>query len=152
MECCGHLSCFEHAGLTFATDLEGAEEWADDPRSTDSRILDAVGVGSRFSYEYDFGTTTELVGRALALVPGASTDDPIAVLARNEPPVRTCANCGQSATTVCGLCYSAMDAPCWYCDSCSRHHACTESGYDSFLPVVNSPRVGLCAYGGPAEG
>ncbi len=152
VECCGHLSSFEHAGVTFAYDVDGAEEWAENPRSMEERIVDTVGAGSRFSYEYDFGTTTELAGRALALVAGASTGAAIDVLARNEPPDHPCAACGRSATSVCALCYQVVDGACWYCDVCSDHHRCSEPDGDYFLPVVNSPRVGLCGYSGPAEG
>ena len=152
MECCGHLSCFEHAGTTFAYDMDGASEWAWDPRSMPERIADTLSAGSRFSYEYDFGTTTELVGRVLDVVPGAQRGPVIEVLARNEPPVYPCAECGQRATTLCALCYQGVGDPCWYCDACSGHHRCSDPGVDYFLPVVNSPRVGLCGYDGPAEG
>lgn len=130
VECCGHLSSFEHAGTTFASDMDGADEWAANPRSMGERIVDSVGTGSRFSYEYDFGTTTELTGRALALVPGASTGAAIEVLARNELPVHPCAECGRSATTVCALCYQAADVPCWYCDACSGRHRCSDPDGD----------------------
>ncbi len=152
VECCGHLSSFEHAGVTFAYDVDGASEWADNPRSMAERLAETLSVGSRFSYEYDFGTTTELVGRALDLVPGAHRGPAIEVLARNEPPVHSCAGCGQSATTLCALCYQGAGDPCWYCDACREHHRCSDPGIDYFLPVVNSPRVGLCGYDGPAEG
>ncbi|MHB1784518.1 MAG: hypothetical protein ACYCTE_17880 [Acidimicrobiales bacterium] len=152
VECCGHLSSFELAGATFASDVDGAAEWAANPHSMGERIVDSVGAGSRFSYEYDFGTTTELTGRALALVAGASTGAAIDVLARNEPPVHPCVVCGRTATSICALCYQVVDGLCWYCDVCSDHHRCSEPDGDYFLPVVNSPRVGLCGYSGPAEG
>ncbi|MHB1713071.1 MAG: hypothetical protein ACYCV7_17065 [Acidimicrobiales bacterium] len=108
--------------------------------------------GSRFSYEYDFGTTTELAGRALALVPGSPTASPIQVLARNEPPICRCAECGQDATKLCAMCNQGMGTPCWYCDACSDRHRWSDPDGDYFLPVVNSPRVGLCGYCGPADG
>jgi hypothetical protein len=152
VECCGHLSSFQHAGRTFAYDVDGASEWAADPRSMAERIAGTVGAGSRFRYEYDFGTTTELVGRALDVVPGAPRGPTIEVLARNEPPVHPCAECGQGATTVCALCYQRLGDLCWYCDACVQHHRCSDPDGDYVLPVVNSPRVGLCGYGGPAEG
>ena len=149
VECCGHLSCFEHAGTTFASDIDGAGEWASDPRSMAERLADTLTAGSSFGYEYDFGTTTALVGRVLDLVPGARRGAVIEVLARNEPPVHPCAGCGRRATTLCAMCYEGAGDPCWYCDACSGDHRC---GTDYLLPVVNSPRVGLCGYTGPAEG
>ena len=146
------MSCFEHAGTTFAYDLDGASEWATDPRSMAERVADTVAPGSRFSYEYDFGTTTELVGRALDVVAGAPTRPVIEVLARSEMPVHPCTECGQRATRVCALCYQVADNRCWYCDACSEGHRCSDPEGEYFLPVVNSPRVGLCGYDGPAEG
>ncbi len=155
LECCGHLSAFEYAGATFTSDPEGAREWADRPRSMAGRLVGTVEPGTRFHYEYDFGTSSELVGRALELVPSARAAHAIQVLARNEEPKRPCAECGQPATKVCGLCLgyrSSGDAACWYCGKCAAHHRCSDPGTDYFLPVVNSPRVGLCAYTGPAAG
>jgi hypothetical protein len=152
VECCGHLSCFELGGTTFTDGAEEAYDWADDPHSMAEPIMDTVTVGSRFSYEYDFGTTTELTGRILATAPGGPARHPIEVLARNELPLHRCADCGHSATAVCGLCYHGVDDPCWYCDTCRRRHRCSDPSVDYFLPVVNSPRVGLCGYDGPADG
>lgn len=151
VECCGHMSCFKHAGTTFAYDVDGASEWAEDPHSMAERIADTVAPSSRFSYQYDFGTTTELVGRALDVVPGAPTSPAVEVLARNEMPVHRCAACGQSSTRVCALCYQMTDERCWYCEACSEGHRCSDPDGEYFLPVVNSPRVGLCGYDGPAE-
>ncbi|MHB1718126.1 MAG: hypothetical protein ACYCV5_12480 [Acidimicrobiales bacterium] len=122
------------------------------PRSMAERILDTVATGNRFSYEYDFGTTTELAGRVLALVPGSPTVSPIQVLARNEPPIRRCAECGQDATKLCALCNQEMGKPCWYCDARSDRHRCSDPDGGYFLSVLNSPRVGLCSYGGTAGG
>ena len=152
VECCGHLSCFEAGSTTFAYDVTGAAEWADDPRSMEESICDSVAGGSWFHYEYDFGTTTALLGRVLAAAPGGPSGRPIEVLARNDPPQHRCVECGHAATAVCGLCYQGEDYPCWYCDSCRARHLCGDPGGDYFLPVVNSPRVGLCGYDGPANG
>jgi hypothetical protein len=151
VECCEHLSCFRHAGTTYAYDVSGASEWASSPRSMAHRIAATLTVGSRFSYEYDFGSTTELAGRALDLVPGARRGRAIEVLARNDPPVYPCEECGRSATTVCALCAQVSADACWYCDDCRQRHRCGDPGGDYFVPVVNSPRVGVCGYSGPAE-
>ena len=152
VECCGHLSRFKHAGMAFAYGVDGASEWAWNPSSMAHRTAETLTAGIRFSDEHDFGTTTELVGRALELVPGAQSGPAIEVLARNEPPVHACAEGGRSATTLCALCSQVARDPCWYCDARSEHHRCSDPGVAYFLPVVNSPRAGLCGYGGPAEG
>lgn len=152
LECCGHLSSFEHAGTTYIDDPAEAREWAGRARSLSGRLVGTVPSASRFSYTYDFGTSTELVGRVLGLVPTVRGGPRVQILARNEAPDQACDVCGQPATEVCGICYQQADTPCWYCAACVGQHHCTDPGTDYFLPVVNSPRVGLCAYTGPADG
>jgi hypothetical protein len=67
----------------------------------------------------------------------------IRVLARNEPPVIPCDKCGKPATQVCTQCMHAGEG--WLCDACAAQHDCEDP---MFLPVVNSPRVGVCGYTG----
>ena len=69
VECCGHLSSFEAGGTTYVDDPVEAREWTDNARSLTGRIGRSLAPGGRFLYTYDFGTSTELVGRALASVP-----------------------------------------------------------------------------------
>ena len=152
VECCGHMSCFEYAGTTYVEDPREAREWTDRALPMSGRLARTVPPGSRFLYTYDFGTSTELVGRVLARVPATKGEPTVQVLARNDTPDHPCALCGQPATKVCGLCYQEADAACWYCEACAGRHRCSDPGADYFLPAVNSPRVGLCAYVGPAEG
>lgn len=149
VECCGHMSCFVVDGRTFTDEGEDAD-WADDPASMAEVISETVGVGSRLRYEYDFGTTTELEGQVLATAQRGALGA-VEVLARNEPLSWPCAECGRPATEVCAMCHQVFGARCWYCEACRYLHRCSDSG-DYFLPVVNSPRVGLCGYTGPAEG
>ena len=149
VECCGHLSSFEAGGTTYVDDPVEAREWTDNARSLTGRIGRSLVPGERFLYTYDFGTSTELVGRALASVPALRAAPKVQVLARNDPPNRPCAGCGAPATRVCGLCYQETERDCWYCEGCASKHQCSDPGTDYFLPVVNSPRVGLCAYTGP---
>lgn len=70
-------------------------------------------------------------------------DNPIEILARNEAPGLKCEKCGKMATQVCSQCI--YDGAGWLCDDCSEDHEC---GEDMMLPVVNSPRVGVCGYCG----
>jgi hypothetical protein len=105
-----------------------------------------LSPGVQFSHEYDFGTTTELrlkvVSEREGEVKGKSS---IQVLARNEPPTIPCNVCGKPATHVCSQCI--YEGTGWLCETCSEEHEC---GEEMLLPVVNSPRVGMCAYTGPA--
>lgn len=65
----------------------------------------------------------------------------IRILARNNPPVFTCEKCKKIATQTCQLCWDD------YCDNCIEDHGC-DDGYD--MPLVNSPRTGVCGYVGDA--
>ena len=84
--------------------------------------------------------STKRVARPLGVAPGARGATKMQVLARNDQPHRPCAISGVRATKPCALCHQHADNDCWYRDGCASQHTC------SFLPVVNSPRVGLCAY------
>lgn len=65
------------------------------------------------------------------------------MLARNHPHEIECSYCGKPATHVCRECI--YDDGGWLCDDCTEKHEC---GEEMLLPVVNSPRVGVCAYTG----
>ncbi|MBI5416950.1 hypothetical protein HZA55_03240, partial [Candidatus Poribacteria bacterium] len=49
----------------------------------------------------------------------------------------------KQATKVCSECI--YDDKGWVCDDHADTHEC---GEDMLLPVVNSPRIGVCAYSG----
>ncbi len=106
-------------------------------------------VGQKFLYEYDFGSTTELALKVVAEREGVVKEDEdaddIQVMARNNPPVIPCRACGKPATQVAAGYYDAEDGA--LCDKCAKK---SEYGEDMLLPVVNSPRVGVCGYTGDA--
>lgn len=102
-----------------------------------------LAVGDTCLHDYDFGTTTHLTLRVVAEREGQIGRRPVTVLARNEPPDVRCDQCGQVATQVCGQCVYANAR--WLCDACAATHPC---GEDMLLPMVNSPRVGMCGYTG----
>ncbi len=114
-------------------------------RSLGVSLEKALKVGQKFRYEYDFGSTTELNLRVAGEREGVLMDeeDDIHVLARNIPPEYKCVRCGKPATRV------AAGYDGWgveehaYCDACSK-----KAKEDGWLPIVNSPRVGVCAYTG----
>jgi hypothetical protein len=130
LECCGHMSAF---------------------RSRDGDIGMSRKVGSllrrglKLNYEYDFGSTTELVLKVMGERPGRLSGSPVQILSRNDPPRILCGSCGKApAKQVCGNGCGYSESG-WLCGSCAEHHAC---GEDMLLPVVNSPRAGVCGYTG----
>ena len=66
----------------------------------------------------------------------------IELLARNNMPDFRC-KCGKPATDVCTECL--WEGNGFLCEKCAKSHEC---GEDMLLPVVNSPRMGMCGYTG----
>lgn len=123
--------------------LEALLDMVED-RSLDVRLGKVLKVGQKFSYEYDFGSTTHLNLRVVLEREGVVRDeeDPVEILARNVPPVILCKVCGKPATKVASGYYDAEENG--YCNKCARK----SRDVDMMLPVVNSPRVGVCGYTG----
>ncbi len=141
VECCGHLSNFALAGTTYASYPDS--EFGD--KSMRIQVGKILSPGQHFSYEYDYGTTTELRLKVISEAEEAVKGKSIQVLARNEPPTIVCDACGKPAEYVCSECI--YDEGGWLCDDCAETHEC---GEEMLLPVVNSPRVGMCGFTGPA--
>jgi hypothetical protein len=130
LECCGHMSAFH----------VGRRELA---MSTAPAIAFAP-TGTKVAYEYDFGSTTALTGVLVNKRHGSMGARPVRLLARNEPLVWSCGECPAPATTVCPYCIDGGAG--LFCDA----HAATHEHADEevYLPVVNSPRMGVCGYTG----
>jgi hypothetical protein len=97
----------------------------------------------RLIYEYDFGSTTELTLKVVSEVKSNIKTGDLEILARNDPPQIKCSNCDHLATRICTECI--YEGAGWLCDDCAEDHKC---GEDMLLPVVNSPRTGVCGYVG----
>ncbi len=143
LECCGHLSAFEIEGVRYAIDAGMYDDWDMGEKSMRVRLDKVLSPGQTCTYEYDYGTTTELKMRVISEYEVETKGKAIQVLARNTPPVILCEECGKLATEVCSQCI--FDDRGWLCDDCAEEHECVE---EMLLPVVNSPRVGMCAYTG----
>ncbi len=141
LECCGHLSQFTIHGVRYSSYEEQDDFWGDAPKSMDIPLMDVLNLKDKFEHEYDFGTTTELALQVLSIRKG-SIDEPVRILARNDPPVFKCEKCERIATQLCSSCWED------YCDKCIEAHEC---GEDYVMPLVNSPRTGVCGYVGPFE-
>ena len=144
LECCGHLSMFKIGQQAYS--ISPMIEYGD--RNMRDRLDKVLNPGIEFAHEYDFGTTTYLTLRVVAEREGLiGTKGEVSIMARNDPPEIMCESCGKSAATqVCAQCIYYDRA--WYCDECAPGHEC---GLDMMLPVVNSPRVGMCGYTGDAQ-
>jgi hypothetical protein len=146
LECCGHLSAFEIGGKRYASNPMDEDELMEREMSMTSRLSQLLEVGMKFFYEYDYGSTTALALKVVGLREqgSAKVKGGVQLLARNEAPEVTCHRCEiKPATQVCTEC--AWNGEGWLCDACAVAHEC---GDEMCLPVVNSPRVGVCGYTG----
>ena len=125
LECCGHLSAFY------------LPQFAEIPMSR--KLSTVLQPKTELRYEYDFGSTTELKIKAVGQYTGPFDGNrSIQVISRNNPPIVECL-CGKAtATKICPECGYE-----WICDSCAEEHE--DCG---LMPVVNSPRTGVCGYVG----
>lgn len=138
LECCGHFSSFEIAGETYISEIMEPGD-----RSMDIALKKVIAPGMKFEYIYDFGTSTELLIKVISVRQGQAQGKEVRIMARNAPPDIRCQSCDKPAIAVC--CQCVYEGTGWVCDDCAKKHKC---GEDMLLPVVNSPRVGMCDYTG----
>lgn len=146
LECCGHLSAFEIGGTRYTRKTRGFESFREE-KGLGVQVGRLFRPGMQGSHEYDFGSTTELALEVAGERQGVWQGNPIALMARNASLDLKCSVCGKAAEWLCTDCmYEADD---WfYCEEHLREH---EHEDEMALPVVNSPRMGVCGYEGPAE-
>lgn len=148
LECCGHLSMFEIEGVRYTVDygVDYGHDMFDDPdeRSMKTKLGEVLSPGLVFSHEYDFGSTTYLKLKVVGEREGRIGPLPLRLLARNDAPSWECSVCGAAATQIDTEAMWEEGNP--FC--CERH---AEGEEWAFLPVVNSPRMGVCGYTGPLE-
>jgi len=158
LECCGHLSAFTIGEARYRWEppggfedddfFDGLDEAFGMPREhrLDRKLDDTVSPGVTFFHEYDFGSTTDLKLRVLSEHEEPTRRKNIRLLARNEPPVIACEECGKDADWVGA--YDESYEVKTICDTCL---ATKGDGATRVLSLVNSPRTGVCAYEGPQE-
>ncbi len=144
LECCGHLSSFEVKGANYRGAWD-ADSFGEDMGKPMQKIF---SKGIKLNYEYDFGSTTQLdvqvMGEyAMPVLAG------IMLLSRNEPLEILCHVCEKKpAVIICPAC--VYNGPSMFCTTCAKKHKkeCEDFDDDYSLPVVNSPRMGVCGYEG----
>lgn len=146
LECCGHLSAFdigrERYGGSYGQGAPGGFDLGE--KSMKVKVEEVLSPDLKFTHEYDFGSTTELTLKVMGEREGRIGRAPLRLLARNDAPSWTCSVCGEPATQVHTEAMYEEGNP-FYCDL----HAGAQEDEWAFLPVVNSPRMGVCGYTGP---
>ncbi|HWS85238.1 MAG TPA: hypothetical protein VN207_13365 [Ktedonobacteraceae bacterium] len=146
LECCLHLSQFEIEKVSYSAESRMFANWDRDGRSMDVRLDEVLSPGQTCSYEYDFGSTTELTLKVISEREVQAKEKAIQVLARNTLPLVPCDVCGKPSTSICTQCIYEDGG--YLCDACGEEHQC---GEEMLLPMVNSPRAGVCGYTGEAS-
>jgi hypothetical protein len=158
LECCGHLSAFRFPQPRQCTLTERdlmqmlaaairhfqLEEEAEN-RLMGEPVGDHFEPGLKMEYDYDFGSTTSLWVRVVRECACSLSKPKIRLLARNDPPEIACAECGKPATQICSDCM--WDGTGALCDACAEDHQPEDH---CILPLINSPRAGVCGYCGPS--
>jgi len=138
LECCGHLSEFTTGG------------WGSRELSLRSKISTVLQPGTTLTHLYDFGTTSYTTIRSISVRRGKPLNEhPILLMARNNPLEFVCQECGQPATWLCTECIYEHEQDGLLCDTHAESHP--HDDYGGPMPIVNSPRIGMCGYCGPAE-
>jgi hypothetical protein len=137
LDCCGHPSRFSVGG------------WKGEDIRMDSRLGRVFEPGVTLVHTYDFGSSSyTFVRHASSRLGAPLSEHPVALLARNLPPAWECAECGKPAEFLCMHC--VVDGNAWT-PLCPEHVKKKPHDKRDPAPLVNSPRVGVCAYAGAAE-
>ncbi|MDR1180542.1 MAG: hypothetical protein LBL13_00985 [Bacteroidales bacterium] len=167
LECCGHMSRFSYPqgnkrnkmleqALIERIITKGLDNWdegwseeaIDEDISMDAEAGNILHKGLKLRYEYDFGSSTYLVLNVIKEYP-IEVKERLVLLSRNEPLELLCHCCKtEPATQICTV--HGWNEESIFCDTCAKKHAkkCPDFKEYAALPVVNSPRMGVCSYNG----
>jgi len=159
LECCGHMSAFRIAGQRNQgygiNSFLNAKMFLDVPTGEFGELSMKLKAKQLFSpdrkldYEYDFGSTTDLRLTVIDEYP-VKAQKPVVLLSRNEPLEWLCDMCGKErATQICSI-HIYEGGESMFCKKCAKKHAkeCEDFADYAAMPIVNSPRMGVCAYDG----
>lgn len=148
VECCGHLSAFTIDGETYESD-PGTDSFWGESENMDHKLKDVLTVGDKIEYEYDFGSTTELVIKVQDYRIGKGEPDRITLLSRNNPIKKLCSHCRKNEAKWVDVEEMYGETPFW-CEECldGEYPDGEEDDELYLLPVCNSPRMGVCDYEG----
>ncbi|MEX2281231.1 MAG: hypothetical protein WEE89_01960, partial [Gemmatimonadota bacterium] len=139
LDCCGHSSQWSMG-----------RAWSGRPIPMSAKAGPVFRPGVELVHVYDFGTTSETRVKVIDTRQGAATSRrPIVLLARNDAPRISCMECEGDAEWLCLQCVYDLEADGGLCAAHGQVHP--HEDYGELMPVVNSPRMGVCGYTGPGE-
>lgn len=145
LECCGHMSSFEVKGKKYDYGWDVMEFGESKERAVGQVFRKKLTL----NYKYDFGSTTQLAINVVDEYQINAEKEGIELLSRNEPLDIGCHVCSEkSPVVICNVCM--YSGPSFFCKSCAKEHEKTCSDFADYarMPVVNSPRMGVCGYEG----
>ena len=110
----------------------------------------AFASGVELTHIYDFGTESVTLLKTVGVRQGKRRPRrPVELMARNNAPAFPCQTCDSPATVLCMECVQEHNTAGTLC----RQHAAKHRhrAYGPPMALVNSPRIGMCGYEGPAE-
>ena len=138
LECCGHMSRFSIGS------------WEADEIPKKQRVDEVFCPGVKLMHIYDSGTSSQTLIKIMGTRQGKPvTTRPISLMARNYMPESKCAECGKASTKLCMECLIEEDTWRTFCEKHAQTHP--HENYGEPVRLVNSPRLGMCGYEGPAE-
>ena len=151
LECCGHLSSFIVMEETYESQIDKLTDR--DSKSMRIKLKELmlqkdVNIG----YTYDYGDSTLLnikVVSSQRTITTKNRNKINKISARNDDIDYKCFDCKkEKATEICTICIYEKEGgrtQSSFCKSCAMKHEC---GEEMTLPIVNSPRSGICGYTG----
>lgn len=136
LECCGHASSFSLRG------------WGSQEIGMSQTIEAVFKSGSALIHIYDFGTESVSKIKRVGSRKGKPVHKrPVVLLARNLAPTYDCEECQKPASWLCFECIAEDETSGLLCNQ----HMKTHPSDHEAVPIVNSPRIGVCGYTGPAD-
>lgn len=156
VECCGHLSAFEIYGQRYEAFPQEDCFWGEPAKSMDCKLKEIFECGMKIEYEYDYGSTTEIIIDVKDYYEAPTQKEKVTILSRNKAPQFLCSQCGENIADWVDPTRFYEEDP-FLCEECLERYEEGEMDEESeeygvnlecLLPICNSPRMGVCGYEG----
>jgi hypothetical protein len=152
VECCGHLSGFSNLNSQI--------------KIKNSTLISKYPNQSTFLYEYDYGSTTQVFFEFIEILnlnKKTKTKQPIELLLRNDPPYIKCYSCDKNSVFYYeDMSFCREDSYGFYLEKPkeiketkvikkTKEPKEIRIQKEYLLPILNSPRSGVCGYGRDAN-
>ena len=160
------MSEFNIAGQRYEVLPDEDFFWDEPSKSMDYKLSSVLSAGMEFTYEYDYGSTTELIVKVQEYRTGIWKKEAVTILSRNNPPEMICSVCEKNPAEWVNPEGFYTGEP-FLCEECLKKkkedREMEEDEYeeedeymlddgwmdeDFLLPICNSPRMGVCGYCG----